>query len=988
MTGLRWRLILMLASCCGVHVASAAEGDVAFFEKKIRPVLVEHCYKCHSAEHRATKGGLRVDSRDALRKGGDSGPAVVPNDLDESLLIAAVRYDDDSLKMPPKGKLKDEVIADLERWVKMGAPDPRGDVGPVTTGGKSPWTSIEEGRKFWSFVPPKKLPPPDVKHAAWPRDDIDRFILSKLEERGLKPIADADRLTLIRRAYFDLIGLPPTPEQVDEFVNDQFSPSPPPEGGAGGVTNDKSRDAFAKIVDRLLASPHFGERWGRHWLDVARFAESSGGGRTLLFPEAWRYRDYVVEAFNSDRPFNQFVIEQIAGDLLPADSPAQRERQLVATALLVLGPTNYERQDKQILEMDVIDEQLDVIGKGLLGMTITCARCHDHKFDPIPAKDYYALAGILKSTQTLIHDNVSKWVEQPLPASPELEAELKQHTATVASLQEQIKLAKGVVAKSSKSDVAVPAGPPIIAVKDLPGVVVDDEQAKPVGVWKHSQFSKRYIGDGYRHDDNADGAEKTLTFLPELPHAGRYEVRLAYQHGTSRAEKVPVTVFHADGEETIVVNQKEAPPLDGRWIPLGQFRFELNGQGFVIVSNKDAAGHVTADAVQFLPVEMPDKTTANASASPPLPKGGQGGSRTTDGTSTITDPRIDLKRLEDDLKKLQQSVPYRPAAMTVREAEKIGDAFVCIRGNFHNPGDLVPRGFLTVATAGSSPDLPDDASGRRQLADWLASNDNPLTARVFVNRVWHHLFGVGLVRTTDNFGSTGETPSHPELLDHLALRLVKNGWSTKKLIRDIMLSRVYQLASTPDSAGLKADPENRLLGRQNRRRLEVESIRDAILAASGQLDLTVGGPTIRKGTTIEYGYKFDDTRRTLYTPVFRNTLLEIVEVFDFADPNLVIGKRNTSTTAPQALFLMNNPFVIEQSEAAAKSLLSAANLDDAARVKLAYRRTLGRPPTPSEITLAQKFLADGGSSDSKKQQAAWSRLFQALFASVDFRYVD
>ena len=968
----RWLIGVVVVCLCGIRAVSAADGDVAFFEKKIRPVLVEHCYKCHSAEHRATKGGLRVDSRDALRKGGDSGPAVVPKDLDESLLIAAVRYDDENLKMPPKGKLSAAVIADFEKWITLGAPDPRGDVGPVATGGKSPWTSVEAGKKFWAFVPPKSIPAPDVKLATWPRGDIDRFILSRLEQRNLKPVADADRLTLVRRAYFDLVGLPPTPEQVDVFVNDQ------------------SPDAFPKLVDRLLASPQFGERWGRHWLDVVRYAESSGGGRTLLFPEAWRYRDYVVEAFNSDRPYDRFVREQIAGDLLPADSPAERERQLVATALLVLGPTNYEGQDKSILEMDVIDEQIDVIGKGLLGMTITCARCHDHKFDPIPTKDYYALAGIFKSTQTLIHDNVSKWVELPLPVSSDKEAELKQHTDAVAALQERIKLAKAVAAKSSKGGATEPAGPAIIAVKDLAGIVVDDEQAKPVGVWKHSQFSKRYIGDGYRHDDNTDGAEKTLTFLPELSQAGRYEIRLAYQHGTSRAEKVPVTVFHADGEESIIVNQKATPPLDGRWISLGQYRFELNGQGFVIVSNKDAIGHVTADAVQFIPVESLE---AAKTARPPLSPlgrgaGGEGRSARDAGVASAPDPRADLKKLEDELKSLQQKSPYRPMAMTVKEADKIGDAFICIRGNFHNPGDVVPRGFLSVATSGSPPDLPDEQSGRRQLAEWVVSKNNPLTARVMANRIWHHLFGVGLVRTTDNFGSTGETPSHPELLDHLALRFVEQGWSMKKLIRDVMLSRTYQLASTADAAGLKADPENRLLGRQNRRRLEVESIRDAILAASGQLDLTIGGPTIKPGTTIEYGYKFGDTRRSLYTPVFRNTLLEIYEVFDFADPNLVIGKRNTSTTAPQALFLMNNPFVMQQAEAAAKSLLSVLDADDAARIHLAYRRTVGRPPTPVERDLAQKFLAVGSSSDEKKQLAEWSRMFQALFASVDFRYVD
>ncbi len=941
----------------------AADKDpgIEFFEKKIRPLLTENCYQCHSTEGGKKKGELLLDSRPGMLKGGESGPAIVPGKPKESLLLKAVGYENDKLQMPPKGKLPDAAIADLEKWIAMGAPDPRD--GKVAVERKP--INIEEGRKFWAFQPPKRHPVPEVKDQAWPRGDIDRFLMAKLEAKGLKPAGDADRATLLRRVYFDLIGLPPTPEEIDAFVS------------------DKSAHAYEKVVDRLLASPHFGERWGRHWLDVARFAESSGGGRSLLFPDAWRYRDYVIEAFNQDKPYDRFIREQIAGDLLPHSTPERRRDQVTATAFLALGPTNYERQDKQLLEMDVIDEQLDTLGRTFLGMTIGCARCHDHKFDPIPTRDYYAMAGILKSTQTLIHDNVSAWVTQPLPMAPEQEKVVKEHETQVAVLKEKLKLAKDAEKKAG----AVTAKG-VLKLSDLPGIVLDDSQAKKVGEWTASKFSGNYIGDGYLHDGNADKGKKTLTFVPDFPESGRYEVRLAYVPGTNRANRVPVEILHVDGEHSGHVNLMEAPPIDGRFISLGTFRFEKGMQWFVMISNEDTKGHVVVDAVQFIPeVQAEKKDAAKPSDKPENNKAAE-----------------EVKKLEAELKKLTDTGPVRAMAMAVKEA-KVEDCHILIRGVLENRGEKAPRGFLQIATPPAPlPEtrrgeqkppvgaLPENESGRRELAEWLSSKDNPLTARVMVNRVWHYLFGAGIVRTVDEFGTTGEPPSHPELLDYLALKFIEDGWSSKKLIRTIVLSRAYQMSSSvnPQSAignPQSKDPENRLLWKMNRRRLNAEVIRDTILVVSGKLDRSLGGPNIRKGTSSEYGYEFTDTRRSVYTPVFRNRLHELFEVFDFADPNLVVGRRTVSTVPTQALYLMNSPFVMDQAKFAAEAALKQEKLDDAQRLDKAYRLALSRPPLDNERKIALKFLADAG-NDPKQRQAAWERVFHALLACVDFRYVN
>jgi hypothetical protein len=956
------RAVSLLVLGIVTQAVGAGDANVDFFEKKIRPVLVEQCYSCHSADAKKQRGGLLLDSKAAVLKGGDTGPALVPHKPKESLIIKALRYDDAELRMPPKGKLPDAVIADFEKWVGQGAPDPR------SGGGQSAhkYPTIEEGRRFWSFQPPKMPPVPKVKNGAWSNNDIDRFILARLEDKRLRPARDAEPAVLLRRLYFVLIGLPPTPEEIDEFICDCGFSSLDDQSNIAN-RHSKMQAAVMKAVDRLLASPHFGERWGRHWLDVARFAESSGGGRSLLFKDAWRYRDYVIRSFNTDKPFAQFIQEQLAGDLLAAKTPEERYWQLIATAFLLLGPTNFERQDKPTLEMDVIDEQLDTMGKAFLGMTIGCARCHDHKFDPIPTHDYYALAGIFKSTKFIMHDNVSKWTTQPLPMlDARQELAMREHEAQIATLKQQIKQAKAQLAKAGVG-VAPDKGMPI-AVADLPGIVVDDTQAKIVGKWKTSVFTNHFVGKGYLYDDRAMKGEKTVTFQPEFTKGGFYEVRLAYVPHENRANKVAVHVFHTDGDTTVFVNQKKTPPIENRWISLGKFRFEEGSQWYVMVTTEGANGHVVVDAVQFLSEDDLRKTELTA----PLPQSG------------LPD-EVKLSRLETELKRLEAAAPERPIAMAVGEGDKIGDTHICVRGNFHSKGETVARGFLQVATRGPMPAIAGNVSGRRELAVWLSSADNPLTARVFVNRVWHHLLGAGLVRTVDNFGATGEAPSHSELLDYLAVRFMREGWSAKKLIREIVLSRTFQQSQTPELAatsGVSVDPENRLLWRHHRRCLDAESLRDAMLAVSGQLDRTVYGNNVKKGTVLERDYVFEDVRRSLYAPVFRNRLLELFEVFDFPDPNMVMGKRNVSTIPTQALYLMNNPFVMTQARHAAQALLKIDRLNDSQRLDLIYRKALGRLPTDRERQLALQYL-----ERNADRAAAWERLCHTLFACLDFRYV-
>ena len=933
---------------------------LAFFEAKIRPILTEHCLSCHSTEAAAQNrlsGGLFLDSREGWAKGGDSGQAIVPGKPDASLLLKSVLYDGD-INMPPKGKLPAAAIRDISQWIRMGAPDPRTGTAPIK---KQTGLSVEAGKSFWSYRPIVRPKVPTVQNLAWAHNDIDRFILKRLEAKGMAPAPDADKQTLIRRVYFDLTGLPPSPEAIQDFVRD---------------TDPK---AYEKLVDRLMGSHAFAERWARHWLDISRYADSVTL-RGLIYTESWRYRDYVINSIQNNIPINQIIREQIAGDLLPAQNDEVRTRNLIATTYLTLGNSNLEEQDKQQLRMDVVDEMLDVIAKGLLGQTLTCARCHDHKFDPIPTSDYYALAGILRNAKALEEDNVSKWVEVPLPMKPDLAKAIALHDAEMARLQQKIQLLKGPTNTRDNQ------GTGIIPPSSLPGIVVDDAMAKKVGMWQHSTFSGSYIGSGYIHDQNSEKGKKTLTFAPDLPANGLYEVRLAYSPGSSRSKSVSVTIFAAGGEKTLAIDMTKPGPIDGRFVSLGEHRFEKTGQSFVILSNEGTTGHVTADAVQFLPLDGSTTARETAPSAKPSPKSD------TPSPGDFANKQQTIKELEKELRKLKSAAPKRPMAMSVVEEKKIEDARIHIRGLVSNPGPVVPRGVLQVVNAGPLTPFPKDQSGRLQLADWIVASGNPLTPRVMSNRIWTWLMGQGIVRTVDNFGTTGEAPTHPELLDFLASEFLDQGWSLKPLVRQIVLSRTYQLSSSVSESLTRLDPENRLWGRAQRKRLDAEEIRDAMFFIAGNLDRQSGGFLFPETLAADYGFTTESTRRSIYLPAFRNALPEIFEVFDFADTSMVTGKRTESTVAPQALFMLNSPFPAKQSTLAAKRDIGDWPKNTITeRIQKAYINTLGRNATLSEMQIAERFLNKAETSpisSSEKHHQGLEALYHALFASADFRMLN
>ena len=816
----------------GNDSAKADTAGIAFFEAKIRPVLVKHCYQCHSAEGgKKIKGGLRVDSREALLIGGDSGAAIVPRKPDESLLLEALRYE--SYEMPPSGQLPEEVIADFARWVKMGAPDPRG--GEVVV----PRTSIdiEAGRSYWAFQPPRAVEPPAVEDGAWPRSDIDRFVLAELESRDLSPVADADRRTLLRRLSLDLIGLPPTEREIADFLADDSS------------------EAIVRVVDRLLASPHFGERWGRHWLDVARYGESTGKERNYALEYAWRYRDYVIESVNADKPYDLFIREQVAGDLLPHSNTAERDTQRVATGFLAIGPKGLNERSSEQYRMDEVDDQIDVTCRAVLGLTVSCARCHDHKFDPIPTTDYYALAGIFRSSDVL-------------------------------------------------------AG----------------------------------VSRGRRGN-----SVESLLALGSLGDEAFTEVR---------------------------ARDKELADLQAEQTRLGREIRDLKGGGDAPLSEVDG-------------VSRKSKKSGDANTAPLSVE------------TRIAKREARMVVVRERIKAIESTPPPQlDLAMAVVDADKPADIRLCVRGEVDQRGPQVPRGFVQVASW--SPAVIDaKSSGRLELAEWLTSRDNPLTARVLVNRVWHHLFGTGIVRTVDDFGVQGEAPSHPALLDHLAIGFMEDGYSLKRLIKEIVTSHVYQLSSAHDEVCFAADPSDRLLWRMNPRRVEAEVLRDCILAVGGELDLDpvdgsvvlgLGGrelAPLSESKLLPVAY-----RRSVYLPSVRNMAHEFMDLFDAADSSLVVGDRDSTTVPTQALFMLNSPFVREQSEKAAKLLLAKADRTDDQRLASAFDRFFARLPTDTERESLLVFLADeraratrAGSDRAAAESEAWTRLCQTLFATAEFRYV-
>ncbi len=835
---------------------SGAKQDpagVEFFEKNIRPVLAQKCYGCHSAESGKQKGGLLLDTREGIRMGGDSGHAIVPGDVKESLLLDAIRYDDKETQMPPQkegGKLPDAVIANFEQWIRMGAPDPREGSGAakMTPIAKKDW-DLKKAKEYWAFQEPKSATAPEVKDKAWPRSNVDKFILGALEAKGLKPVADADKSTLIRRVYFDLIGLPPRPDEVDAFLADQ------------------SAGAFENVVERLLASKQFGERWGRHWLDVARYAESTGKERNFTYPSAWRYRDYVIAAFNADTPYDQFIREQVAGDLLPYTNNDERNRQLIATGFLAMGPKGLNEKNRVQFTMDVVDEQIDVTSRAVLGITVACARCHDHKFDPIPQKEYYSLAGIFRSSVT--------------------------HFGTGGANAKQNKngtsLLPLAVSTPPANEEATPTPTPAAPVASTPTPTAESRLqqlavSKPALAARLAKMTP---------EQKAIALERFLQKFGDSP-------------GSAPAK----------GKAAFAANKK----------------------------NKNGKGYDTPVA----------------------------------------------------------AVPGQELCMGVTEGSPTNTR-VLIRGEIDQPADLVPRGFVTVMTNGAAPAIAPAASGRKELADWLTTPTNPLIARVAVNRVWQHLFGQGIVPTADNFGATGEKPTNPALLDTLAVQFMKDGWSTKKLVRSLVLSRAYQLSTAHDSAANEIDPDNHLVWRASQRRLAAEAIRDAMLASSGQLDAapangslvsTVGDGYIGRGIKPDVFTDYESNKRSVYLPVVRDFVPDMLEVFDFAEPSLVVASRDVTNVPSQALFMMNNDFVRAQSMAMAKRIL-ASPLDYPARVSLAYQLALSRKPTDAERKRADRYLLNearaliplkGGNKD-EASALSWSTFCQALFACAEFRYI-
>lgn len=958
-----------------VALQQAATADAAkleFFEARIRPALVDHCYSCHSTGAKEVKGGLLLDSRQGLLVGGDSGAALVPGNTDASLLLEALRHD--GLEMPPDRKLPDNVIADFVAWIRDGAADPRH--GKVVANKRT--IDIEHGREFWCFQPIQRPSIPATEDA-WATTDIDRFIVARQmsmpnDVRKLVRAADASPEILIRRLTFVLTGLPPTLEEQETFAI---------------AWKDDYRTAMEVTIDRLLASPHFGERWGRHWLDVTRFSESTGGGRSLMLPDAWRFRDYVIRSFNTDKPFDQLVREHIAGDLLPSSSDEEHDSQMIGAGYLMLGANNYEEQDKEQLRMDVVDEQIDSMGRSFLGMTLGCCRCHDHKFDPVPTTDYYALAGIFRSTKSLLPNNVSDFVTAPLRVGYDQSA-VDAWVARDKELERQIKTLQKSMPKGTRN------GPVVVSkssqLEELAGVVVDDHEATFDGTWIASSFQQPFVGDGYRHC----GQPRTglaVHYEAKLPVDGEYRIRMVINSGESRSNSVPVLIEHADGESIVTVSQKTAPPGDGVFAELGRFRFEAGTPARVTVKASEASpGYVIADAIQFV-----DSSIDVVAALPDLQTKGRIATEVSPNSDKAVASRTQqLKALEVERAEHKKHKPTVPTAMCVRDEETPDDWHVHIRGEIRNLGSVVPRGFLTVATPTTIPStvsatVAKSSSGRRELAEWLASPGNPLTARVYVNRVWMHAMGEGIVRTPDNFGETGERPTHPELLDYLADSFVTaDAWSTKKLVRRICLTSAFRMASQVSSESRTVDPENQSLTRGFRRRLDAESIRDSLLWISGNLDLSIqSGRTIPKLSTYDNEFHHDEYPmycRSVYVPSFRNTMLDLFEVFDVANPNVVTGKRTNSLRPAQSLYMLNSPFVMDQAQQAAAKFLQSSSFDpgDVSRsVRDVWHICLGRGPSSAELAAALQTI--GEQPDSAR---AWSTLFHSLFASVDFRYVD
>ncbi len=936
-----------------------------FFESSVRPLLIEKCFECHASHEGNPDGGLTIDSLEGILRGGDSGPAIDRDSPLKSPLLQAIEYRKPDLQMPPGGKLSESQIGIFRTWIQDGTPAPDSFRTEMLTTHTSEALSVENALSHWAYRPIAHPVPPATSSRHNP---IDAFLETHQSSLSLRPSSLVSDRVWARRLSMDLHGFNPTYEQL-MALDQQFAKTAPQTVSERPDSSNYGGDGDIELreqwVDAILASPRFGERFARKWMDVVRYAESLTL-RGFILPDVWRYRNYLIDSFNADAPFDQMILEQIAGDLLYDDDPQVAARRWVATTALAIGDLNYEEQDKQQLEMDAIDEQLDTVSKAFLAQTLSCARCHDHKFDPIPTSDYYALAGIFKSSVAMDHENVSKWVRMPLPVSEDQQAIYELAGRASKELQREIGALRKVIGNKPKGSLVIPSS-------DFHGVVIDNRTARIVGDWQSSSSVAEYIDADYLHDKNQDRGSKSATFEPLGLQPGSYTVRIAYAHGENRSSKTLVRISSADGDKTVLVNQRRPAEDDGLWQSLGKIRVEKDGQAFVIVSNEEADGYVIVDAVQFLPDGLSPRRENQTSL---------------DASVDATDESEEsgrlhqLKQWESALSATQELLDERPMVQTLRASEKPADIAIHVRGSVHRLGAIVPRGFLSVIDR-HDPELASryriaaDANGRLELAQWLVDPNNPLTARVIVNRIWSWLMGDGLVRTIDNFGTTGDAPSQPELLDYLTSEFIAHGWSIKWLVRTIVTSDAYRRSSNASNESFTMDPENKAFARGGMRRLDAESFRDSLLQASGELSLGARyDSNIRRGSKEDYRYQHEAGLRSIYLPWFRNTLPELIREFDGANPSFSISSRNRSTVATQALAIMNSEWIRDRASHAASRVLQKEPIASPSQVILSFRTVLGRDPSESELLWAKGTL----------QSTNLTELVHQLMASIDFRY--
>ncbi|MBI1354129.1 MAG: DUF1549 domain-containing protein [Acidobacteria bacterium] len=900
-----WRCLPILAAA----LVCAPLGASDEFEKQVRPLLAAKCHICHGEKQQM--GGLNLSTREGFLAGGGRGPLINAEQPAESLLLRVVHYGD-GLKMPPMGKLQPAEIAALEQWVAGGAE----------------WPAEKAARQdapHWAFQPLRK----DL-----PSSSIDHWLNERMAAEGVVAAGPADKLTLLRRATFDLTGLPPTPDEIEAFEADERP------------------DAFERVIDRLLASPAYGERWGRHWLDVARYADSTGADEDHRYPHAWRYRDYVIRAFNSDKPYDRFVREQIAGDLLPPEDPAEgvNVEGIVATGFLALGPKLIAEIDKLKMFYDSVDEQIEVTSKAFLGLTLACARCHDHKFDPLSTKDYYAMASIFASTKNWgkVEGSpvVSTLYDRPLVPIAEEKA-YEDALAAIEAKKGEVNAVLGKAGKRYRDARMERLAESMQAAYRIYEEGADAaETAAALGL--EPEVLDRWVS--YLKPTWERRPQLEAWYAAKTPEARASAAAEYQQRFLATAAERDEANAKWEAEAAAAKERGEEPPAKPKFFA-GDDRFfsEVSGgKGPYALPTENRDEHLTAEAKQ------------------------------------------QLETLQAEQKQLEETAPKPPLANAVNEGKPV-EQHVFLRGDPRQEGDLVPKRF-PVVLAGERQTAIQDGSGRLELANWLASPDNPMTARVMVNRIWLGHFGEGIVRTPNNFGRIGEPPTHPELLDALAAELIASGWSVKSMHRRIMLSGAYRRSSVATAEQVEKDPENRLLARFPSRRLTVEEMRDGLLSLDGSLDRTLfGALSSGEGTDKEFSdarkslHPDDTKRRTIYVSLRRSNLPTLFSLFDFGDAVTSNPQRSSTNVAPQALYMLNSDFIAERAGALATMLLADPSLDENARLRRAHLLVLNRPADAAWLDLASSYLA--GYPDAPAEQA-WTSLCRTLIASNDFLYIQ